>query len=377
MTDHPLAAIHHAFGGLTDPRVDRTKDHLLLDIVAIALCAVICGADNWVAIEEFGLSKHVWLKTFLALPNGIPSHDTFGRVFAALDATQFQQGFLAWVRSIWSSTAGEVVALDGKTLRGSHDRGIGKEAIHLVSAWASQSRLVLAQRKVETKSNEITAIPEVLRLLELEGCTVTIDAMGCQRAIAKQIVQQGANYVLALKENQEQLHSDVTDTFGYLEADGWEDVAHEHHRSITGDHGRIEQRDFWLLKEREYLEYVNPSATWVGLRALGMVVSERRVGGSITQERRFYIVGGEVGVEQFADAVRQHWGIENQVHWVLDVVFREDTSRVRTGNAPQNLAVVRHMALNMLRHAPGKGSIGTKRFRAALNHDYLLQVLRS
>lgn len=377
MIDHPFPAVHDAFAELTDPRVDRTKDHLLLDIVTIALCAVICGADSWVGIEEFGLSKQAWLKTFLALPNGIPSHDTFGRVFAALDATQFQQGFLSWVRAIWPSTAGEVVALDGKTLRGSHDRGIGKDAIHLVSAWASQSRLVLAQRKVDTKSNEITAIPEVLRLLDLGGCTVTIDAMGCQSAIAKQIVQQGANYVLAVKENQEQLHSDVTDTFGYVETDDWQDVAHEHHRSITGDHGRIEQRDFWLLKEREYLEYLNPKGTWAGLSAIGMVVSERRVRGTITEERRYYIVGGEVGVEEFADAVRQHWGIENQVHWVLDVVFREDRSRVRTGNAPQNLAVLRHIALNLLRHAPGMGSISTKRFRAALNHDYLLQVLRS
>ena len=213
MTEHPLASLHDAFADLTDPRVNRTKAHLLIDVVAIAICAVICGADSWVAIEEFGVAKHAWLQQFLALPNGIPSHDTFGRVFAALDATQFQQGFLRWVRAVWPSDTGEVVALDGKTLCGSHDRGVGKDAIHLVSAWASQRRLVLAQRTVDTKSNEITAIPEVLRVLDLEGCTVTIDAMGCQTAIAKQVVQQGANYVLAVKENQEQLHGDVVDTF--------------------------------------------------------------------------------------------------------------------------------------------------------------------
>ncbi len=377
MPDHSLLALRDAFADLTDPRVDRTKDHLLLDIVAIAICGVICGADSWVAIEEFGTTKQAWLHTFLALPNGIPSHDTFGRVFAALDATQFQQGFLHWVRAIWPTPAGEVVAIDGTTLRGSHDRGIGKDAIHLVSAWASRSRLVLAQRKVDDKSNEITAIPEVLRLLDLDGCTVTVDAMGCQTAIAKQIVQQGANYVLAVKENQEQLYTDVVDTFRYAAADRWQGVAHEHHRTVSGDHGRIEQRDYWLIREAEYLHYLNPKRAWVGLSAIGMVVTERQSAGTTSQECRYYIVGGDVGAVAFADAVRQHWGIENSVHWVLDVTFREDDSRVRTGNAPQNFAVLRHIALNLLRHAPGKGSINTKRFRAALDDDYLLKVLQS
>jgi predicted transposase YbfD/YdcC len=221
VTDHPFDTLYNAFAELDDPRVERTREHLLLDIVAIAMSAVICGADSWVAIEEFGKAKQAWLRTFLALPNGIPSHDTFGRVFAALDAHQFQQGFLRWVRAVWPARAGEVVAVDGKTLRGSHDRGIGKDAIHLVSAWAGQARLVLAQRKVDDKSNEITAIPDVLRLLDLEGCTVTIDAMGCQTAIATQIVQQGGTYVLAVKENQEQLYADIVDTFRYAQADQW------------------------------------------------------------------------------------------------------------------------------------------------------------
>lgn len=377
MIDHPLFAVRDAFADLTDPRVDRTKDHLLLDIVAIAICAVICGADSWVAIEEFGIAKQAWLQTFLALPNGIPSHDTFGRVFAALDATQFQQGFLRWVQAVWPPTAGEVVAIDGKTLRGSHDRGIGKDAVHLVSAWASHSRLVLAQRPVDAKSNEITAIPEVLRLLDLEGCTVTIDAMGCQTAIARQLVQQGANYVLAVKENQEQLHADIVDTFRYVEQDGWQGVPHQHHRTVTKAHGRIEQRDAWLVQVAEYLAYVNPKGTWAQLSAIGMVASERRDGSTVSKERRYYIVGGTVDVMGFAEAVRHHWGIENSVHWVLDVTFGEDESRVRTGNAPQNFTVLRHIALNLLRHAPGKGSITTKRFRAALDEQYLLQVLQS
>ncbi len=236
---------------------------------------------------------------------------------------------------------------------------------------------MLAQRKVDDKSNEITAIPEVLRLLDLDGCTVTVDAMGCQTAIAKQIVQQGANYVLAVKENQEQLYTDVVDTFRYVAADGWQGVAHEHHRRVSGDHGRIEQRDCWLIREAEYLQYLNPKGSWVGLSAIGLVATERRSGTTTSHECRYYIVGGDVGAAAFADAVRAHWGIENSVHWVLDVTFREDDSRVRTGNAPQNFSVLRHIALNLLRHAPGKGSINMKRFRAALDDHYLLKVLRS
>ncbi len=253
MTAHPLNVLHDAFADLTDPRVDRTKEHFLADIVAIAICAVICGADSWVAIEEFGKAKQAWLRTFLALPNGIPAHDTFGRVFAALDATQFQHSFLCWVRTIWPTSTGDIIAVDGKTVRGSHDGGIGKAAIHMVSAWAGQARLVLAQRKVDEKSNEITAIPEVLRLLDLEGCTVTIDAMGCQTAIAQQIVEQGGNYVLAVKENQEQLDSDLVDTFRYAHDDDWCGVAHAQYRTVTGEHGRIETRDYWLIHDPEVL----------------------------------------------------------------------------------------------------------------------------
>lgn len=257
MTTHPLHSLHAAFADLTDPRVDRTKEHQLVDVIAIAICAVICGADSWVAVEEFGTAKEPWVRSFLALPNGIPSHDTFGRVVAALDAEQFQQGCTqrvpGWVRAVWPSTAGEVIALDGKTLRGSHDRGIGKEAIHVVSAWAGQSRLVLAQRKVDAKSNEIAALPEVLQLLDLTGCRVTGDAMGCQTAIAKHIVQQGADYVLAVKDNQEQLHRDIVDTFRYAQADNWHGVLYEHDRRVDGDHGRIEVRNAWLIRDPDVL----------------------------------------------------------------------------------------------------------------------------
>lgn len=377
MSEHPLRQLEAAFAELTDPRVERTKEHLLLDIVAISICAVICGADGWVAVEEFGKTKQTFLAQFLALPNGIPSHDTFGRVFAALDAQAFQAGFLRWVRAIWPSTSGEVIALDGKIVRGSHDRSSGKEAIHLVSAWASDARLILAQRTVESKSNEITAFPEVLRLLDVEGCTVTVDAMGCQKAIARQIVMQGGEYVLAVKQNQEQLYEDVVDSFGYAEADDWKSVAHDHQRSVESGHGRLETRDYWLLSEAEYLAFLNPKGAWRKLSAIGMVVSERVVGTTSSTERRYYILSGRPSAQTFAEAVRGHWGIENSVHWVLDVTFGEDASRVRTGNAPQNLAVVRHLALNMLRREASKGSIATKRFRAALDEQYLLKVLQS
>ncbi len=377
MDTHPFHTLQDAFADLTDPRMDRTKEHHLLDIVAIATCAVICGADSWVAVEEFGKAKLPWLRSFLTLPNGIPSHDTFGRVFAALDAEQFQQGFLQWVRAVWPTGAGDVVAVDGKTLRGSHDRGIGKAAIHIVSAWAGQARLVLAQRKVDDKSNEITAIPEVLQVLDLEGCTVTIAAMGCQTTIAKQIVQQGGDYVLAVKQNQEQLYTDIADTFRYAAADGWRGIAHDHARTVEGGHGRIEVRNHWLISEPEVLAYLNPQGRWSRLSAIGMVQTKRVINGTPMHEQRYYIVSGLPSAPAFAHAVQGHWGIENCVHWVLDVTFDEDRSRVRAGNGPQNFAILRHMALNLLRQEPSKGSIHTKRFRAALNDHYLLKVLQA
>ena len=373
--DQPsLPAISTYFAKLDDPRIDRTKEHRLLDIVTIAVCGVICGADTWVDIEAFGKAKLDWLRTLLALPNGIPSHDTFGRVFAALDAEQFQQCFLEWVQAISQVTQGELIALDGKTLRRSHDRGIGKDAIHMVSAWAARNRLVLGQRKVDDKSNEITAIPELLKLLEITGCIVTIDALGCQTAIAQQIVSQGADYVLALKENQEQLYAEVQATFRYAQEDGFRGITHDTCRTVDGAHGRLETRQYWTITDPDSVAYLDPIGAWKGLTTLGMVEAERCVNGRTSYDQRYYLLSADLGAQAFAEAVRGHWEIENCVHWVLDVTFREDDSRVRTENAAQNFAVLRHIALNLLRREPSKGSIKTKRLRAGWDLDYLCKV---
>ena len=379
MVSAPRTSISAHFAPLTDPRVDRAKDHLLGGIVTIALCAVLCGADGWVAVETFGRAKAAWLRTFLALPGGIPSHDTFGRVFARLDPAEFQRCFLAWVRAMVPETAGQIVALDGKTLRRSHDRTNGRAALHMVSAWAAGSGLVLGQLAVEDKSNEITAIPALLRLLALEGCTVTVDAMGCQTAIAAQIVAQGADYALALKDNHPTLHAEVADAFAQARATAFADYApadHDHWQAVEKGHGRVETRRHWTIRDPALLAYLNQGGAWAGLRAVGLVERERRVGETVTVEARHYLLSGAGDAAAFAGAVRRHWEIENRVHWVLDVAFREDESRVRVGDGAENLAVLRHFALNLLRRErAGGGGIATKRFRAALDEAYLLTVL--
>ncbi len=256
--DHaPLGGLRTRFAPLADPRLDRTKRHQLLDIIVIAVCAVICGADSWVEIEEFGNAKLAWLRTFLALPHGIPSHDTFGRVFAALDPEQFQQCFLAWVQAAATRTDAQIIALDGKTLRRSHDRGKGKAAIHMVSAWASTNRLVLGQVKVDEKSNEITALPALLQVLALTGCIVTIDAMGCQTEIVKTIVAQEADYVLSLKGNQGTLHREVQELFAHAHATHFQEVAHDFHETVNKGHGRLEVRRHWMITEAAYVQYLN------------------------------------------------------------------------------------------------------------------------
>jgi len=285
------------------------------------------------------------------------------------------------VRAVVPETAGQVVALDGKTLRRSHDRANGKAALHMVSAWASDSGLVLGQLAVDEESNEITAIPALLRLLEVAGATVTIDAMGCQTAIAAQIVAQGADYALALKDNHPTLHEEVVATFAEARARAFADYAatdHDHWRSVEKDHGRLETRRHWVIRDPDTIAYLNQGDAWAGLRAIGLVERERRVGTTVSVETHYYLLSGAGGAAAFGRAIRSHWGIENRVHWVLDVAFREDESRVRVGDGAENLAVRRHFALNLLRQErTAKGSLATKRFRAALDDAYRLTVLAS
>lgn len=367
------------FASLTDPRADRGQGQLLLDIVTVALCAALCGADGWVGVETFGRAKEAWLRTFLSLPGGIPSHDTFGRVFARLDPAEFRRCFLSWVGAMVPDTVGQVVALDGKTLRRSHDRASGQAALHMVSAWASGSGLVLGQLAVADKSNEITAIPALLALLDLAGATVTIDAMGCQTAIAAQIAAQGADYALALKDNHPTLHAEVAEEFAAARANGFADFAaadHDHWHTVEKDHGRLETRRYWIIRDPATIGYLNRGDAWAGLRAIGLVERERRVGEALARETRYYLLSGPGDAAAFGHAVRSHWGIENRVHWILDVAFREDESRVRAGDGSENLAVLRHFALNLLRlDRTRKGSVATKRFTAALDHDYLATLL--
>ena len=379
MSALPPTSISEHFATLADPRRDHLKEHRLLDIVTIALCAVICGADDWVGVETFGRAKRAWLGTFLALPGGIPSHDTFGRVFARVDADEFRRCFLNWVRAVVGDLGAQGVAIDGKTLRRSHDRGAGQAALHLVSAWATASGLVVGQAATDAKSNEITAIPTLLRLLALQGAVVTIDALGCQTAIAAQIVEQGADYVLALKDNHPALHARVRLAFGDADAAVGTTLPLGDltpHATIDKGHGRIEQRRCLTIGDPDYLDYVDPDRAWPQLRSVVRLESSRRIGATVTTEACHYLSSLPADAATLAPAIRGHWGIENRLHWVLDVAFHEDDSRVRVGHGPENLAIIRHLALNLLRQEPSRRTgVATKRLRAALDESYLCTIL--
>ena len=371
MSNTPIPSIEAHFASLSDPRVNRTKKHKLLDIIVIAICAVICGADGWVAVEAFGHAKHDWLATFLQLPYGIPSHDTFGRVFGVLDSKQFERCFFNWISAVSELT--EIVPIDGKQLRRSHDREDGKAAIHLVSAWSSVNGLALGQVEVADKSNEITAFPKLLEVLDISGCIVTIDAMGCQTEVAEKIVQEGGDYVLALKKNQGHLYEDVKLLFDDLQinptADAYTDCDIDSVQTVEKDHGRIETRQALTLSGADCKDFAN-------LKTVVKVTAERDINDVVSVESRYYISSLDADASKLLDATRTHWGIENSVHWVLDIAFREDECRIRKANGAHNFAILRRIALNLLKQENSvKLGIHNKRLNAAWDTDYLMKVL--
>lgn len=373
------------FKHLPDPRIHRTRRHELIDVVVIAVLAVICGAEDFVTIEMFGKAKREWLSERLRLVNGIPSHDTFARVFARLDGKAFEDCFKRWVEALRNSGAlgvekEESIAIDGKTIRHSFDTAAGVASIHMVSAWATTHRLVLGQVKVDSKSNEITAIPEVLKMLDIAGCIITIDAMGCQKSIARQIKEQQGEYVLALKDNQPSLCQGVELFLEHAQKDGYYGLKTHYIQDIGKDHGRIETRRYRLIELPEGIAWQDEKRLWCGLKSIGVVCSTRQLNGKTTTETRLYITSltaaKRSNLMRFSRAVRNHWGIENTLHWVLDVSFSEDDCRIRKDNAPENFSVLRRIALNLLTAETNtKAGVKSKRKKAGWDNTYLEQVL--
>ncbi len=363
------------FSILPDPRVDRTKKHRLIDILFIAVCTIICGGETFTDMEMFGEAKQEWLRTLLELPHGIPSHDTFGRVFSLLDPQAFGECFLRWSAALHEATKGEVIALDGKTLRHSFDNATGQSALHLVSAWASGNGITLGQLKVEGKSNEITALPALLKLLDVKGCVVTMDAMGCQKDLAKQIVQQQGDYVLCLKGNQSSLHEETKYFFEEARKMEFRDVPYHYRETVEKDHGRIEIRRCWMV-EQTAIEWLARDDQWSGLASIAAVEAERRIGKKTTKETRYFISSLTGNVEQLAEAARQHWGIENSLHWVLDVTLNEDQNRIRKDHAPENMALLRRLALNLIKKTkPPKASVRGSIKKAGWDNPFLEAIL--
>jgi len=360
------------FTAVPDPRREHTRQHTLTDILVLALCAVVCGADSFVAIEQFGRAKETWLKTFLDLRNGIPSHDTLGRVFSVLNPDALSAAFQQWVAAVANLTQGEVVAIDGKSLRRSFQTAGSGTFVHMVSAWATSNRIVLGQVKTEEKSNEITAIPRLLKLLSIKGCLVTIDAMGCQKEIATGIIDAGADYLLAVKDNQPSLSDAVTTIFEHALRDPKAYDVSTHETSNRG-HGRTEVRRCWTMSQ---VESIPNHKQWTNLESIAMIECERTANGKTSTERRYYISSKKnFSAVKALRAARSHWGIENELHWVLDVAFREDDCRIRAGYAAQNVSVMRHLTLNLLKAIPGcKIGIKNRRLRAGWEDAFLLQV---
>jgi len=367
-----LVAVFTPFEDLTDPRMARTRVHDLFDLVVVALCGTIAGADTWADIERFGHERLDWLRTFLRLEGGIPSHDTFGRVFALLDPAELVNCVTQWLEEI-GRDIGTHIAIDGKTLRGSFDTAAGRNPLHLVSAWATEARLTLGQVAVDGKSNEITAIPLLLELLDLKGATVTIDAMGCQKEIAANIVHKEGDYVLALKGNHEHLFHAVVDEFAQAAEADFDVPGLRRHVTVETSHGRKERREYLVMPA---LRHLPGFADWAKLTTLGMVLRTTEVDGKQTGEISYFLSSRPPKVKEFAKVVRGHWSIESQLHWVLDVTFTEDASRIRQRHAPQTSAVLRRLAVSILSaDTLVKDSLRGKRYRAALSTDVLEKLL--
>jgi predicted transposase YbfD/YdcC len=359
--------LHTHFKSLKDHRIDRKKLHCLHDIVSLVVIGIICSADSWESIEEFGKAKIEFLSTFLTLQNGIPSHDTIGRVFASIDPLKFEKCFISWANSLKNKDIKrEVVAIDGKTICGSRDSFHNTKATHLVSAWACQNQLVLGQTKVDGKSNEITAIPVLLDLLDLEGCIITIDAMGTQTDIAEKIIEKKADYILALKGNQGALEEEVESIFRVQKP---EDEDH----NLEKNRGRIESRTCQVIRD---LEFLDGKEKWAGLKCIIKITSVREIGDKKTTENRLYISSLNSSAADLNQYIRQHWGIENSLHWTLDMTFNEDRQRKRDKNAAQNFAQAQKIALNLLKNEDSsKMSLKTKRLKAAWDNKFLLKIL--
>jgi predicted transposase YbfD/YdcC len=368
----PKISLQRLFEDMDDPRVVGRCTYELTEVVLIAICGVLCGAESWTEIEEFGESKRAWLSQFLRLEQGIPSHDTFRRVFSLLPAEVFESRFREWVETTFRVESGQVIAIDGKTVRGA-----GLRALHLVSAWAHRSGIVLGQRKVDEKSNEITAIPQLLDDLYVAGSIVTLDAMGSQTKIAQKIIDKQADYVLALKGNHGQLHNDVAEWFAWAIQRQFQDMPHTFAQSVNKNHGRIEIRQCWALADPRAFEVIRHHDGWAGLQSIVMVKRERRAldNKPAPVETVFFLSSLPPDADLLLRAIRAHWSIENNFHWTLDVVFHEDDARLRVLNGAENFAILRHFALNLLKRHPAKLSLKRKRFKAALDDAFLAQLL--
>ena len=375
MADNPIPSIEECFGDIQDLRVSGRCWYPLLEVITIAICATLAGAETWVDIETFGKSKANWLAQFLELKRGIPSHDTFGDVFAMIDGDAFQRSFVRWVQGVFTVTEGQVISIDGKTARRSHDKAIGKDAIHMVSAWACANGITLAQRKVDDKSNEIKAIPALLELLHIKGCLVTIDAMGCQKQITQDIRDKQAHYLLSVKDNQKHLHQDIQQWFAYADQVDFASIDYDYFRTVNKGHGRIETRKCWVISDPLAFEYIRHYEGWADISAIVRVERERRLAGRVERSTAYYITSLAASAKTLLNATRQHWSIENSLHWVLDVTFQEDQMRTRKGNSAQNLTVLRNIALNILKKDSSKASLRQKRYRAALDEAFLLKLL--